>query len=87
MSQHLCTTEHAQVTASILAMCQYVCEWADDATLFALVSVLAQHACRTAEMLAQQQYQEMHETMLGQPQAAMRTPVLRNDISPTGQPG
>jgi len=55
MAEHLCTIPREQLTAAVLAMCDYACEWADDATLFALMALLAQHASQVAQHLRFQQ--------------------------------
>jgi hypothetical protein len=73
MAEHLGTIPREQLTAGILAMCDYACEWADDATLFALMAVLAQHASQVAQRLQFQQSRCEESTIALQQLAAART--------------
>jgi len=67
MSEHLDSTSRETLVNAVMATCEYVCEWADDPTLFALLATLAQHAVNVAQRI---QY-------LGQPMpdACMANPV------------
>jgi len=49
MSEHLDSTSRETVVNAVMATCEYACEWADDATLFALLTTLAQHATNVAQ--------------------------------------
>ena len=85
MSEHLCTKDHAALSASVLAMAHYVCEWADDATLFALMAALAQHAAQVAARLDQQH--SMGPPPSDMSQYAVATPRNAGRVARTNGPG
>jgi hypothetical protein len=56
MSEHVESLQREQLIAALQVTCAYACEWADDATLFALLATLAQHAVTVAQRLDGQRY-------------------------------
>jgi hypothetical protein len=51
MSEHFPAPQRETLVTSLATMCEYICEWADDATLFGLTAVLAQYGAQVAQRL------------------------------------
>ena len=75
MSEHLGNAERAVMTSSVLALCDYTCEWADDATLFALMATLASHAAQVAARMDQEHYMGPQPSDMAQAQMALSPSV------------
>jgi hypothetical protein len=54
MPEHLSAAHREILVASLRMSCDFVCEWASAAALFALHAVITQQACHVAQRLDEQ---------------------------------